>query len=345
MDTNTRRQQMLKKWESVRRSYPAYNLCHDKQFIEPYILSRKTHGHEIDFLVVNEQGQNWYDKPDVLMDFELFSQFGMVRPGDTVFDCGAHQGYYALLLSRMVGPSGKVYSFEPFPILTDVIDCNIELNQASNVKLYRVGLSNIKTKIQGSLNEENVGITRHQDAVDIELDTLDNYAHLKPNFVKLDVEGAEVNALQGAAKLLQQTPNLYIEVHVQYLPHFNRRAMEIFDFVRAKDYNMIICYPDQPLMFYNCEFPIERSCALYCVRKDVEFYKRTTLQTPTALQAMTALIKKQRDQSMQVAARLAHAREEASKAAAVAAPTTASVSTVVATERPSLRRRLAKLWR
>ena len=307
MDSHARKINVLKKWESIRRGYPSYNLCEDKQFIEPYILSRKTYGHAMDFLVVNRQGQNWYDKPDVLMDFELFNQFCMIRPGDVVFDCGAHQGYYALILSKMVGERGKVYSFEPFPILTDVIECNMELNQANNVQLFKVGVSNTKAKIRGSLNEENVGVTREKDAIDISLDVLDNYAHLKPNFVKLDVEGAEVNALEGARKVLAQVPNLYIEIHVQYLPHFKRRAMEIFDFVNAKSYNMVLCYPEQPLMFYNCEFPLERSCALYCIRKEIEFYKRTTLETPTAMRALAELMRKQRDHSMEVAARLAAA--------------------------------------
>lgn len=338
MDSHARKINVLKKWETIRRGYPWYNLCEDKQFIEPYVLSRKTYGHALDFLVVNRQGQNWYDKPDVLMDFELFNQFGMIRPGDVVFDCGAHQGYYALILSKMVGERGKVYSFEPFPILTDVIECNMELNQANNVQLFKLGVSNTKGKIRGSLNEENVGVTRDKDAIDISLDVLDSFAHLKPNFVKLDVEGAEVNALEGAKRVLAQTPNLYIEIHVQYLPHFNRKAMEIFNFVDPKKYNIVICYPEQPLMFYNLEFPIERSCALYCVRKEIEFYKRTTLGTPTAMQAMADLIRKQQEASMEVAAKLARARQ------AEAAPVKTVPTSVANNPKEMLRRLAAKLW-
>jgi FkbM family methyltransferase len=272
-----RRTKILHQWQARREAYSGHILEEDKDFIEPYVLSRRSYGHDIDFLVVNRQGQAWYDKLSLLVDFQLWTQFGMVEPGDVVFDCGAHHGFYALTLSRMVGPRGKVYTFEPFPILSEVIALNKELNRADNIELFRVGLSNKAEKRRASVNAERILLAGEQDAVDIRLDVLDNYAHLKPNFVKLDIEGAEVDALEGARKLLEQKPNLYIEIHGDFLPYFKRRAMEIFDFVSPNDYNMILSVPRQPMQYYHCEFPIEQTCALYCVRKDIEFFKRTTL--------------------------------------------------------------------
>lgn len=299
-----RRARILQKWLDRRRSLEDYPLAADKRFIEPYILTRRTHGHEIDFLVVNEQGQRWYDKPGVLSEFELFDQLGMVRPGAVVFDCGAHQGYYALVFSKMVGGRGRVFAFEPFPVLTDVIELNRELNSARTLRLFKVGLGARPGTVAGSLNEENLSAGAARDLVAVTVDTLDQYARLRPDLVKLDVEGAEVDALEGARELLKQCPHLYVEVHPQYLPRFGRCAMEIFDFLSADRYTFLIAYPRQPIMYYDLEFPIERPCALYCVRKDTESFRRTTLGDPSAHTALADLARWRKAQALEVAPQL-----------------------------------------
>jgi hypothetical protein len=70
---------------------------------------------------------------------ELFSK--AVRPGDIVFGVGAYVGPYTLLASRLAGPSGHVFAFEPDPFARAILERNVEANQALNVSVmpYAVG--------------------------------------------------------------------------------------------------------------------------------------------------------------------------------------------------------------
>src|ERR1700692_1299441 len=52
----------------------------------------------------------------------------VVKPGMTCFDCGANAGYFTLLLSKLTGPTGKVYAFEPVAANANYIRCHLELN-------------------------------------------------------------------------------------------------------------------------------------------------------------------------------------------------------------------------
>jgi hypothetical protein len=60
-----------------------------------------------------------------------------VKPGMTVLDIGAHGGFYALLLSKLVGPTGQMIAFEPLPANYRFLEENIALNRVTNVQIRR----------------------------------------------------------------------------------------------------------------------------------------------------------------------------------------------------------------
>jgi hypothetical protein len=118
--------------------------------------------------------------------------------------------------------------------------------------------------------EQSTGLVNETaaDAVPINLVPLDMFAALRPSFLKIDVEGAEVNALEGARDVLAQEPAIYIEVHPRYLPRFDRSPMEIFRHISLDRYTCYIDHPDVPLFAeYRGEFEMTEGCALYCVPK------------------------------------------------------------------------------
>ena len=65
----------------------------------------------------------------------------LVRPGMLAFDVGAHSGYFTLILSRLVGETGKVISFEPQPRPSNDLRRHIELNNLSNVEVVEAAVS------------------------------------------------------------------------------------------------------------------------------------------------------------------------------------------------------------
>lgn len=135
-----------------------------------------------------------------------------IKKGDIVLDLGANIGYYTLLLARLVGEEGKVFAFEPDPTNFSWLEKNVEMNGYKNVVLIPKAVSNKTGKIRLYLSQRNRADHRIYDSQDgrqsIEIETvrLDDYFKDyggKIDFIKMDIQGAEGEALQGMSGLLK----------------------------------------------------------------------------------------------------------------------------------------------
>lgn len=158
-------------------------------------------------------------EPEVI---EAISQ--TVSKGQVALDIGAQSGFYTLLLSKLVGPEGRVVAFEPLPPNYRILDQNIELNRASNVLVVKKALMDRAGQLSltipprdslllaGELLNEKEHETLLVPAV-----SLDDYlAELRwpVHFIKMDVEGAEEAILRGAVRTIEMHhPAMLIEVH------------------------------------------------------------------------------------------------------------------------------------
>lgn len=137
-------------------------------------------------------------EPEVI---ECFSK--ALRPGDVVFDVGAYVGPYTLLASRVVGPSGHVYAFEPDPVARSLLERNVGVNQALNVSVlpYAVGACDGWGSLAyGVLGDSATRITAADDAGStgvaiVSLRTFCRQRNVRPDVIKIDVEGGEVDVL------------------------------------------------------------------------------------------------------------------------------------------------------
>ncbi len=147
-----------------------------------------------------------------------------IRPGDVVFDVGANTGLHSLLFSRLTGPSGKVYAFEPLPENVRQIETLISLNKIKNIDIYPAALSNYKGK--GTFTAGNntweghlTGLSdRNVDSTTVSVLTLDSFIgearHPTPQFIKIDVEGEESKVLEGSRETIEKChPLLYVDLH------------------------------------------------------------------------------------------------------------------------------------
>ena len=150
------------------------------------------------------------------------------RPGMTVYDVGAHVGFFTLGLARLVKPGGRVFAFEPLPenaqMLREIMDLNV--NQAGNVQLVEAAVSHVSGRIKfyrsfnpslGCLTQPARGLPHEHE---VESLTLDEYVlgrrEPPPHLLKVDIEGAEGMALAGASYLLREVKPIWIlEVHGQ----------------------------------------------------------------------------------------------------------------------------------
>ena len=147
-----------------------------------------------------------------------------VKPGMRIVDVGAHIGYYTLLFAKCAGPSGRVVSFEPLPANFASLQKNVRLNRLQNVETFPEAVfSHTKGIIihvpSGSANPGEASINSSAGArqLTVESTTLDFFcasSSFKPDFVKIDVEGAEYDVLIGGQEVIAQfRPKLLIELH------------------------------------------------------------------------------------------------------------------------------------
>lgn len=143
----------------------------------------------------------------------LLSRF--VKPGMVAYDIGANAGYYTLLLSRLVGPSGKVYSFEPLPANLVNLTHHVLENRLTNCHVVQGAASdrNGLAPFQIAASSSMGSIGGADSALQVSTFTLDSLVESAslppPDFVKMDVEGAEGLVLAGALDILRSRPSTW----------------------------------------------------------------------------------------------------------------------------------------
>ena len=175
----------------------------------------------------------------------------VLRPGDAVFDVGAHVGYYTLLASVLVGPAGRVFAFEPDGENLRDLKKHARINRCRNVSVIEAAAG----KVTGSaLFQPGPGSGRGQLAaegtVEVPIVRLDEFARERgvvPHLIKIDVEGAELAVLRGARTLLvEEGPGLVLSTHGE------GRRQKCLEFLHR--------------MGYRCESIGENASELYCFK-------------------------------------------------------------------------------
>ncbi len=269
---------MARTLDAVKRALPdpvrrflhraLYPLRGGRLFFKPYLIKNKEmEGVVFDFWIGDRQGRNWYDRPCINNPIWLEMRFirdHLIEKGDVILECGGHHGCSAILLSKWVGVDGKVVTFEPDPANCDILEKNIQLNRLENVVLHRaaVGAKSGTTTYDVAANS----VSESSAGLDVKVVCLDEYEHLNPTFLKIDVEGFEVQVLRGAKKILSRRPKLEIEVHTELLSQFGTSLEELMRLINIKDYKVWIHWrDDQQPEEYDIRIPIEKRCHIFCI--------------------------------------------------------------------------------
>jgi len=148
-----------------------------------------------------------------------------VRPGAVVFDIGANVGAYTLVFASWVGPAGRVYAFEPAPDAQAGLRTHLRLNRVEDrVEISGAAMSSSVGRAPfgvhpsggaSSLQVESVDRAR---VIEVPAETIDHFCaarRLRPDVIKIDVEGAELDVLRGGRDTLTRAG---IEVFVEFHP-------------------------------------------------------------------------------------------------------------------------------
>jgi FkbM family methyltransferase len=182
-----------------------------------------------------------------------------LRPGMVFFDLGANIGLYSLLAARIVGPTGRVYSFEPDPEVAARLRRNVAQNGFTNVTVVEAGVWSTSGDFNfvgadPSSPDRGTGMFVPEDdssrGMKIRCVALDDFiiSATVPHAIKCDVEHAEVEVLRGAGKVIETSrPWILCELHSEE----NRRAVCKFlsglgYSLVSVDSNHIVALPETP---------------------------------------------------------------------------------------------------
>ena len=163
----------------------------------------------------------------------------------TVIDIGANIGYHTLLFSKWVKPYGKIFAFEPDPTNFKLLKKNITANQIKNIVSFKNAVSDKNDKISLFLSEDNSGDHRINDLLifkndnmrkkigthSVKLDSVFSKSQ-KIDFIKIDIQGSEIQALNGMQNILKNRKNISMLIEfwpyaIQETGHEPRELIEI----------------------------------------------------------------------------------------------------------------------
>lgn len=163
-----------------------------------------------------------------------------LQPGDVVIDAGTYIGVFTVYASKVIGSKGKVYAFEPDPQTLVKLKQNLKLNNVENVVLVEKGLWSEETQLvfeQGRelsssfiVDNSRTGIN---NIIKVPVTTIDKVleAHTVEGglFIKMNIEGSEIEALKGAIKITEQyRPSMVIRTNHIVNGHTTDKPVELF---------------------------------------------------------------------------------------------------------------------
>ncbi len=186
--------------------------------------------------------------------------FAHSKNGDVLLDFGAHIGLFAVIASQATGAAGKVFAFEPSPTTNRLLRKTIAINKAeNNITTYQkaVGGEVGKTVFfisDGQADNSNSLVNYKEDrplhGIDIDVTTIDAFVIEQQlqqvNFVKIDVEGAEFDAIKGAVNTFKKfKPFCILAIHPEPIIAKGDKPEELYDFIIEMNYS-ILCH-NQPI--------------------------------------------------------------------------------------------------
>lgn len=175
----------------------------------------------------------------------------LLKPGWLSADVGANEGYHTLCMAHCVGSTGKVFSFEPDPFNFSLLSNQVNKYGFQNVRLIQKAVSNRVGQVQFYLHKQNKGShsffgSNHlslfnEKPILVEAITLDQFLKsydYKLDYLKMDIEGAEILALKGAQKVLRKNKELiiFLEYNPEVLLRSGQNPMNLLDLLQESGF-------------------------------------------------------------------------------------------------------------
>ncbi|KFM20079.1 Protein-L-isoaspartate O-methyltransferase [Marine Group I thaumarchaeote SCGC AAA799-P11] len=205
----------------------------------------------------------------------------IIKKDQIVVDVGSNIGYFTTLFSKLVGDSGKVYSFEPAPKNFELLKKNVSFNNLKNVSIYPMAASDASERKNLFLSTWNFGDNRlfekprderdqDRETIEVEAIRLDEITQEKIDFIKIDVQGFELQVINGAKKLFDNNNDL--KIIFEFYPHLLKlngvKPEDLLYQLVKMGYNIYDIGAGNNLINYN----IENICKRYSMCSSLDLF-------------------------------------------------------------------------
>lgn len=222
-------------------------------------------------------------------------------PGDCLIDVGANVGYYTLLGAKCVGKAGKVHAIEASPMICSLLQKNLELIDFKNITVHNLAVSDKVSSLEifNAGNSQNLGATTtrsskaqvrgFQSEGRVDAAPIDQIVPrddlLKARIIKIDVEGAETQVIQGMRHLLKEfseNTEIIVELNTEAVEESGETVNNILEIFKNNGFYAYQLLNDYSAYPYLHRTPISSPKSLIKTdfeQIDVIFSKRQTLET------------------------------------------------------------------
>lgn len=213
-----------------------------------------------------------------------------IKSGQTVLDIGAHKAGYLYFMQKQVGDKGYVYAFEPQSNLFQYLKKIKKLFKWDNVTIEHLALSDASENVTLYIPTNKISSGSSPGATilepnrrsefgkteEVKTETLDSYCYhkqIKPDFLKIDVEGNELSVFQGGIETLKKyKPKILVEIEARHVG--KEKVLETFEFMKSLGYKGYIIHDLTYIPLIEFDFDKHQNTAIkknYCNNFIFEF--------------------------------------------------------------------------
>lgn len=187
---------------------------HSYERIDPYVIEMEQAGHTYCLIIYHVESELWYAQQHWFdQSFLYLHEAGLMRRGDVVFDLGCNAGSTTCWYAMATGTRGHVHAFDPFPWNAIATRYNAELNGLHNVTVHQVGIGAREEKIDLSLYDCKTTSHHGPHVIEAQIHALSHYVNLKPDVLKIDIEGAEYELSHSDFRAFRRLRLCFLELH------------------------------------------------------------------------------------------------------------------------------------
>jgi FkbM family methyltransferase len=209
----------------------------------PRTVAHTYGGVSLKVFLADPVAKDWYDSDQRERAEISLLKRSRLKPGALVFNLGAHQCVFAMILANAVRPSGHVVAVEAHPAHARVGDLNCKANGYTEVQVLHAAVAESSGSIEFS-SEGHVHVGReYGPSLEVNSYSIDDLAERfgVPDVIYIDIEGYECTALAGAVNMLRHKIDWFVEVHVKCgLENFGGSVAQVLGFFPQETYALYI---------------------------------------------------------------------------------------------------------